>query len=119
MMAGHRVLFAAFLPQVYPKPPILRIHILDLHAQRCADPGKRKHHQRNQCTIAQSCMSAAIDAVQQLPCFGRIKHRRFAGAGLTPDARAARPGRRCPPEGKSGERFRQVKKYAPRFTKVE
>ena len=39
-MARHGVRLAAFLAQPHPKPPVLREHVLDLHAERRADAGE-------------------------------------------------------------------------------
>ena len=78
MVAGHGVLFAAFLPQPYPQPAVLLVDVLDLHAQRCTYTSKGKHHQRNQRPVAQPGVSADIDTVQQLSRFTWIEHRGFA-----------------------------------------
>jgi hypothetical protein len=40
VMAGHRVALSALLAQPHPSAPVLRVDILDRHAERGADRGE-------------------------------------------------------------------------------
>jgi hypothetical protein len=65
MMARHRMALTALLAQPHPQPAVLRVDILDRHAERRADPGERIDHQPDQGAIAQTGMCRDIDAVEQ------------------------------------------------------
>jgi len=52
VMARHGVFLAALLVQAHPKPPVLRVHILDPHANRRADTRKGIDHQADQGAVA-------------------------------------------------------------------
>ena len=52
VMAGHGVLLAALLVQAHPKPPVLRIHVLDPHADRRADTREGIDHQADEGAVA-------------------------------------------------------------------
>jgi hypothetical protein len=62
-----------------PRAEVLRVDILDRHAERRADPGERIDHQPDQGAVAQACLRRRVDAAQQRPRFGRIEHRRLPG----------------------------------------
>jgi hypothetical protein len=53
-MAGHGVLLAALLVQAHPKPPVLRVHVLNPHADGRADAGEGIDHQADQRAVAQA-----------------------------------------------------------------
>ena len=74
-MTRHRVPLTALLAQPHPQPAVLRVHILDRHAERGADPGERIDHKPDQRAIAQAGMVRYIDAVKERPRFRWIEHR--------------------------------------------
>ena len=76
VMARHCVPLAALLAQPHPQPAVLRVDILDHHAERRADPGEGIDHEPDQRAIAQAGMRRDIDAVKQRPRFRRIEHWR-------------------------------------------
>jgi hypothetical protein len=78
VMAGHGVLLAALLVQAHPKPPVLRIHVFDAHADRRADARERIDHEAKERTIAQANDGRDIDRVDELARLGRIERRRLA-----------------------------------------
>jgi hypothetical protein len=73
------VALAALLAQPHPEPAVLRVDILDRHAERRADPGERIDHEPDQGAVAQAGLRRDIDAVEQRARFGGIEHRRLPG----------------------------------------
>ena len=77
-MAWHGVLLAALLVQANPLPPVLRIHVLDAHADRRADAREGIDHQADERAVAEADDGRGVDRVDELPRFLRIEHRRLA-----------------------------------------
>src|SRR6516162_9900874 len=94
-MTRHRVPLAALLAQPHPQPAVLRVHILDRHAECRADAGERIDHQPDQRAIAQPGVYRDIDAIEQRARFRRIEHR------VCPDVTTC-PGPRTEPAGLTG-----------------
>jgi hypothetical protein len=78
VVAGHLVALAAFLVQANPKPAALHIDVLDLHRERRAEAREGIDHEADQGVVAKADRRCHVDAVKQLPCLGRIEHRRLA-----------------------------------------
>jgi hypothetical protein len=83
VVTRHRVPLAAFLVQPHPEPAVLRVDILDRHAERRANAGEGVDHQPDQRAVAQANRRCDIDAIEQLAGFGGIEHRRLSvGRGI-------------------------------------
>ena len=54
VVAGHCVPLAALLAQPHPQAAVLRVDVLDLHAERRADAGEGIDHQPDQGAVAQT-----------------------------------------------------------------
>ena len=78
VVAGHRVALAALLAQPHPQPTVLRVDILDRHAERRADAGEGMDHEGDQRAIAHTGMRRDIDAIEQRARFRRIENRRLS-----------------------------------------
>jgi hypothetical protein len=61
-MAGHGVALAAVLAEAHPYTAVLRLDILDCHAECGADAGERIDHEPDQGPIAQTGMRRATRA---------------------------------------------------------
>jgi len=82
---------AALFAQPHPEAAVLRIDILDCHAERRPDPRKGIDHQRDQRPMTQPGMLRGIDAFQQLARFRWIEHRRLpTGDDVTRPANSVR-----------------------------
>jgi hypothetical protein len=75
VMARHRVALAAFLAQPYPKTTVLRVDVLNRHAECGTDARKRIDHQRDQGAVAHPGVIGGVDAVEQRTRFRRIEHK--------------------------------------------
>ncbi len=78
VMAGHGMLLAALLVQAHPEPTVLRVHVLDAHADGRADAGEGIDHKPDQGAVAQTDNDRRINRVDELARLGRIEHRRLA-----------------------------------------
>ena len=94
VMAGHGVLLAALLLQAHPQPPVLRIHVVDLHADRRADAGEgiaikpiSARSRRPMIVVASiasmSCRASCGSSTGVLPRRTIWRGPRTAAAGLT------------------------------------
>jgi len=77
VVAGHFVALAALLVQANPKSAVLHVNVLNLHRERRADTRERIDHEADQGVVAKAYGRRYVDRVEQLPCLGRIKHRRL------------------------------------------
>jgi hypothetical protein len=55
---------AAFLLQAHPEPPVLRVHVLDAHADGRADAGEGIDHEADERAVAQADDGRDIDRVE-------------------------------------------------------
>lgn len=74
MVAGHIVALASFFVQADPKPPVLRVNVLNLHPERSADASEAEHHEADQRPIAQAGGCGDVDGVKELARLCRLEH---------------------------------------------
>ena len=79
MVAGHDVMFSAFLVQPELPSRALRPEILNLHLQRRANPGEGIGEGGDQRPVAQIAHRLGRDGVEQLAPFLAVEHRRLTG----------------------------------------